>query len=253
MHRRPLLAFAALLVAPCAVWPQGNPLGPEFRVNTYTTGNQRYPSVARDPSGNFVVVWHSYPQDGDEFGVFGQRYAGGGTPVGPEFRVNTYTTSNQFYASVASDSTGNFVVVWDSFFQDGSGAGVFGQRYDSTGAPLGPEFPVNTYTTGIEGWSSIAATPSGNFIVVWTSYGQDGSGYGIFCQRYANNGAPLGPEFRVNTFATNSQKHPAVASDASGNFVVVWHSNNQDGSAYGIFGQRYGQIVPVELMHFGIE
>jgi hypothetical protein len=36
-------------------------------------------------------------------------------------------------------------------------------------------------------------------------------------------------------------------------FVVVWQSNTQDGSSYGIFGQRYSQIVPVELMRFGVE
>ena len=30
-----------------------------------------------NPSGNFVVVWHSSGQDGDGSGVFGQRYAFG--------------------------------------------------------------------------------------------------------------------------------------------------------------------------------
>jgi len=30
-------------------------------------------------------------------------------------------------------------------------------------------------------------------------------------------------------------------------------SDGQDGSASGIFAQRYSQIVPVELMHFAIE
>jgi hypothetical protein len=30
-----------------------------------------------------------------------------------------------------------------------------------------------------------------------------------------------------------------VASDASGNLVVVWESSNQDGSDNGVFGQRY--------------
>jgi hypothetical protein len=90
------------------------PLGPEFRVNTYTTGLQWFPSVAADTSGNFVVVWSSDGQDGSSWGVFAQRYASSGFPVGPEFRVNTYTTSPQggsFDIAVASDPSGNFVVV----------------------------------------------------------------------------------------------------------------------------------------------
>ncbi len=39
------------------LWAQGLPLGNEFQVNTYTTSGQKYPSVATDSSGNFVVVW----------------------------------------------------------------------------------------------------------------------------------------------------------------------------------------------------
>jgi len=44
-----------------------------------------------------------------------------------------------------------------------------------------------------------------------------------------------------------------VAAAFGGNFVVAWTSDQQDGSAYGVFGQRYGPIVPVELMRFGVE
>jgi hypothetical protein len=83
---------------------------------------------------------------------------------------------------------------------------------------------------------------------------QDGSGSGVFGQRYAASGAPLGPEFRVNTYATASQSFPSVdAADSPGTFVVVWTSAYQDGSGSGVFGQRYAMIVPVELMRFDIE
>jgi hypothetical protein len=230
----------------------GAPLGPEFRVNSYTTIAQRYPDVAADMSGNFVVVWDSNAQDGSSFGVFGQRYASSGAPLGPEFRVNTYTTNGQLRPSVASDSMGNFVVVWENA-EDGALSGVFGQRYASSGATLGPEFRVNTYTTNGQYIPAVAADSSGNFVVAWYSLTQDGSDHGVFGQRYASSGAPLGAEFRVNTHTPNNQWRPAVAADSAGNFVIVWHSGYQDGSSYGVFGQRYGQIVPVELMQFGVE
>src|SRR5438105_1807461 len=152
-----LLILAAVALVPSVAWPQGNPLGPEFRVNTYTTDSQGFPAVASESSGNFVVVWHSYSQDGSSVGIFGQRYASTGTPLGPEFRVNTYTTDGQGYPAVASDSSGNFVVVWWCITQDGSTFGVFGQRYASTGAPLGPEFRVNTYTTGRQASPAVAS------------------------------------------------------------------------------------------------
>jgi hypothetical protein len=56
----------------------------------------------------------------------------------------------------------------------------------------------------------------------------------------------------VNTYTTFFQRIPSVAADPFGNFVVVWYSF-QDGWGSGVYGQRYSQIVPVELMHFGIE
>jgi hypothetical protein len=226
----------------------GAALGPEFRVNTYTTGLQRDPSIASDASGNFVVVWASQGQDGSIFGVFGQRSASSGAPLGPEFRVNTYTTNWQGNPSVAGDSSGNFVVVWDSVGQDGSILGVFGQRYASSGAPLGPEFRVNSFTAESQYGPVVALDASSNFVVVWTSLLQDGSSYGIFGQRYTSTGTLLGPEFRVNTFTANGQNRPAVAADSSGNFVVVWMSDAQDGSNRGIFGQRYASSgIPLGL------
>ncbi len=100
----------------------GNPIGAEFQVNTYTTGYQYLPAVARSVAGEFVVVWDgSYGKDGSSFGVFGQMFNSGGSPVGAEFQVNTYTTGYQYRAAVATNADGDFVVVWTSLGQDRSG------------------------------------------------------------------------------------------------------------------------------------
>jgi hypothetical protein len=241
MRRARLLPVVVVTLLPAAVWPQGNPVGPEFRVNTFTTSSQWFPAVSADALGNFVVVWDSSSQDyAATSGIFGQRYASSGLPLGPEFRVNTYVTASQFAPAVASDASGNFVVVWVSNLQDGSWYGIFGQRYASSGAPSGPEFRVNTYTTGPQDLPSVAADSAGNFVVVWQSRFQDGSYWGVFAQRYASTGAPIGPEFRVNTYTTLYQSSPSIGTDPAGNFVVVWESPG-DGPAYtyGVFGQRF--------------
>jgi len=231
----------------------GAPLGSEFRVNTYTPYQQVHPVVTSDTSGNFVVVWDTVVVPSLDRDIVGQRYASTGAPLGPEFRVNTYTTSIQVSPAVASDSSGDFVVVWMSLTQDGSNWGVFGQRYASTGAPRGPEFRVNSYATGDQRYPAVASDPSGNMVVLWSSFAQDGLDYGVFGQRYASTGEPLGTEFRINTYTTDFQGVAAVSPDPSGDFVVVWTSNTQDGSSGGVFGQRYRAIVPVELMRFGVE
>ena len=162
--------------------------GPEFQVNSYTTGWHSRPVVASDPDGNFVVVWTDPYQDGSGGGVFGQRFlAFGALPEknGAEFQVNAYTTGDQSAPTVAWDTDGSFVVAWTSV-QDGDGSGVFARRFDANGAP-GPEFRVNSFVPGNQYDPSIAFNESTRFIVAWQSQSQDGSGPGVFGQRFSTD------------------------------------------------------------------
>jgi hypothetical protein len=156
-------------------------------------------------------------------------------PVGSEFQVNSYTTSTQTSAAVAADPAGNFVVAWRSFDSD---VDVFAQRRDSSGNVLGADFQVNTYTTSYQYDPAVAVDDAGNFVVVWTSAYQDGSDSGVFGQRYDSVGTALGGEFQVNTATTGYQAAPAIAANAAGGFVVTWVGSS-DGSAGGVFAQRY--------------
>ena len=77
-------------------------------------------------------------------------------------------------------SDGGFVVTWSSGGQDGSSWGVYGQRYNIAGHPVGPEFKVNSFTTGYQSNPSTALDANGNLVIAWTSKDQDGDGYGLF-------------------------------------------------------------------------
>jgi hypothetical protein len=240
--RNRALPGAVLAVVPGIAWAQP-PAGIEFQVNTYTTSIQLNPSAAMDGRGAFVIVWQSQGQDGDNTGVFGQRFDAAGTAQGPEFRVNTETPLAQQAPAVTADAEGRFVVVWRSRDQDGDVYGIFGQRFDAAGAPAGGEFQINSYTTGSQIQAAVAADASGSFVVVWAGY--SGGDYEIFGQRYDAAGVPKGAEFRVNSYVTGLQLTPAVTSDAGGNLVVVWTSG-QDGNGGGIFGRRFDAVgVPV--------
>jgi uncharacterized repeat protein (TIGR01451 family) len=69
--------------------------------------------------------------------VYAQRYASDGAAQGSEFRVNTYTESDQVSPSVAArDADGDFVVAWDGYTQEGDAwneSNVYAKRY---GVPL---------------------------------------------------------------------------------------------------------------------
>ena len=234
----------------------------DVQVNTYTSGFQTNPSVAMDADGDFVVVWESFgsgDSDSSSYSIQGQRYASDGSTRGAQFQVNTYTTSSQDSPSVGLDADGDFVVVWASDGSPGTDStfgSIQGQRYASDGAPSGAQFQVNTYTSFCQFCPSVGLSASGDFVVVWISFGSpdsDSSGASIHGQRYASDGAPSGAQFQVNTYTSSTQNSPSVAIDAGGDFVVVWHSDGSagtDSSLDSIQGQRYasdGSAVGAEL------
>jgi hypothetical protein len=79
----------------------------------------------------------------------------------------------------------------------------------------------------------------GNFVITWTSYGNDGSGYGIAARRYDVSGTALSGEFVVNSGKTDHQTWPTIGMDKNGNFLVTWTSWDLDGSQYNIHAQQY--------------
>ncbi|MBX7104277.1 MAG: hypothetical protein K1X57_09350 [Gemmataceae bacterium] len=228
----------------------GAKVGSEFLVNTSTALEQSYPAVAMDLDGDFVTVWQASGQDGNQYGIFGQRFDKVGAKLGGEFPVNSTTNGNQYRASISMTAAGDFAVVWTSNEGDGSVDGVFGQRLNANGAKLGGEFAVNTFTTNHQSFPSVAMTAQGDAIVTWMSLGQDGSGHGIFAQRFGLNGSKVGDEFAVNSFTTGTQAYSSVAINALGDAVVVWQSAGQDGDSYGVYARRYAPPPPVPGAEF---
>ncbi len=171
--------------------------------------------------------------------------AGGGQPTVIAFDVaaNTTTagvqqTNANGQSAVAASPAGNYVVTWASQDQDGSGWGVYAQRFDYQGNRLGGEFRVNTITAGDQVNPTVAMDQMGNYVIAWESYGQDGSGWGVYARRFTAWGGAQGPEFLVNTTTAGNQNAPAVAMDNAGNFTVVWASD-QGGSDTDIYQRSF--------------
>lgn len=230
----------------------GAPLGPRFQVNSYTTNHQVHPAVARDGSGNFVVVWTSVGSSGTDTSggsVQARRFEADGTPLGAEVQVNLFTTGHQWFPSVAADGQGRFVVAWASNGSSGSDTSLYSvqaRRYDADGNPLGDEFQVNTYTSDNQWFPAVAADSQGNFLVSWESLGGvDADGWSVQARRYHADGTPRSAQFQVNTYTTADQRFPAVAADGSGNFVVAFSSlgsNGSDTDGSSIFARRFDAL-----------
>ncbi|HEX2225240.1 MAG TPA: hypothetical protein VHN15_13655, partial [Thermoanaerobaculia bacterium] len=98
------------------------------------------------------------------------------------------------------------------------------RRYDRDLEPIGAEFRVNTDTAGIQRRPAVAASPSGDFLVVWQ--GQTGGikDARIFGQFVGTAGNLVGPQFRVSQGHSLSQAHisPALTALPAGRFLVAW-------------------------------
>ena len=214
-------------------------VGGEFQINQYTTGYQRNPRVAILVSGEFIVTWSS-EQDEQSGAVMARAYATDGSPIGGEFQVNTTELGAQYQPDVALDPFGQAIVVWQSFLQDGDGPGIYGQRLDLGGTKLGPEFNVNTYTTGTQRNPHVAAAPEGDFTVVWESFGNEGdpNSEAVVAQHFAGHGRRDQVETVLNATTSGHQQLPHITANAQlGQFVAVWESAGQDGDGYGVFGR----------------
>jgi Ca2+-binding RTX toxin-like protein len=223
----------------------GNKVGGEIAVNTSTSGDQHDPVVGIDGSGNFVVAWTN--DTGVSVSVQARRFDSAGNPLGGQFLVNTTGTDDQDTPAIAMNANGDFVITWESNNQDGDGDGVYARRYNNTGASVGGEIAVNNTTNSNQDDPSVAIDATGNFLVAWESFGQDGSSDGVYGQYFDNTGAKVGTEFRINTFTNSAQSEVALAMDAHGNAIAVWQSTAQDGSSNGVYAQQFGIPSVIEF------
>jgi hypothetical protein len=139
-----------------------------------------------------------------------------GTPGALNLRP--LTTANLPWISAAAPygNQQGFITAWISDNQDGSGQGVYTQRFSGSGTPIGAELRVNTTTNGHQGTPDLTQLSGGRFLITWQSEQQDGSSWGIYGQLYNPDGSTSGSEFRINATTNDQQSEPVVAALADG-------------------------------------
>jgi len=187
--------------------------------------------VVVGPDGESVVTWLvELPIPNQEhlgdFYLFGQRLGADGRLQGGRIAVQGRLRGILSGPQVAKDGQGDFLVLWKAagVLQEGgtrsSQVGVFVKRFDAGGEPL--TGPVKVAEDRVD-VPRLAMDQAGNFDVAWSQSG-------VFVQRFTPEGIPFRPALAVDS----NGRLPLVASDANGNFVLVW-----SGFAEEILGQRF--------------
>ena len=232
--------------------PEPVPIGLPRTINVFDEGDQITPSVTALSNGTFAVVWVSRGQDGSGDGIYGRIVDTTGAPVSDEFSINTTTTGNQQAPRVAALEGDGFVVVWDSFGQDGDKDAIIARRFGNDGTPSGNEIIVNEAAASWQVAPDVTGTPGGGYVVAWQSEDQDGSFAGVYARHFGSDDTPLNNEFRLNVETDGYQSYPRIATLADGRLIAVWESEGQDGDGNGVFSRLFSADGTPEGTEFQI-
>ena len=217
----------------------GKKLGGEVKVNATPLPSPTSPAtVAALDNGTWGLAWTRAAKVGAKPIVVVQRLTAKGVRLGGEIPVTSATFAQSDPVATRLIGEG-FVVAWVSQGQDGSGKGVFAQRYSAAGARLGTAFRINATTAADQFEPALATRGGGGFVAAWTTARQDGSGRAVYGRLYGKGATALGTEFRLNTTTKNNQSQPATAVLSDAGYVAVWTSVGTDGGLEGIYGQRF--------------
>ncbi|OYT19452.1 MAG: hypothetical protein CCU26_11440, partial [Nitrospira sp. UW-LDO-01] len=166
--------------------------------------------------------------------------------------INTYTTGDQIDPAIAAFDDGGYVVVWASNGQDGSGYGVYGQRYHADGTANGAEFLVTSETSDSESGPSVATFADGGFVVAWQDQ-QTGVYAWTEARVFNADGTAATAEFKVSPGTNGNAEgyQPSVLALDTNRFVVVW-SNETGGTTYDLAGRIYNRSGVLQGSQFTI-
>lgn len=217
------LVVCASVASVCTLFLRADsilPRGGEYRVIGSLPGDQVFPRVALNASGGYIV-WQDNATDGDGLGISARKLDGSLSGTLSTFRVNENGAGDQLNPRVALLNNGGAVFTWQG---GGPNPRIYARFLTPAGTFATGDVLVNTYSQGNQIDPAVTCLTDGTVVIVWSSYGQDGSLYGVYAQRFTSAGGKLGGEFQVNQTTLNNQRTPTVASLANGNCLVVWIS-----------------------------
>jgi hypothetical protein len=218
-----------------------NKIGNETLVNESISDDQIRPAVAMNESGDFIIAWASYTDQNSLYDIKAKLYKNGVASTN-EFLVNTVTLNSQTKPSADIFSDGSFIIVWESWFEDGSDRGIFAQKFFNDGSKNGYPFQVNQNSQFSQSRPVVKFFQNGNFIIVWETWKQDyslGSNYDIMGRIFNNLGDPITNEIQINDYSLNYQWYADVITLSSQDFIVGWCSWEQDGEDGGIYLKKF--------------
>ena len=187
-------------------------------------GNQQFGSISSYGGNGFLVSYLSEDSEGlISMYVIKSKAATPLIQYSPEFKINSFDKTLQVNPTSCGLSNGGVIVVWSGKRQDGSGWGILGQLYSSSGATVGNEFQLNDNTLSDQQYPSVGCYYRGFVVVYQSTIYKD---VDIYSRRFQNDGTPSTAGVKVNTISSTQDMHPQIASHEylDDSHVITWQS-----------------------------
>jgi hypothetical protein len=261
--RIPILVLLFLLV-PALSFAQ-RPLGGDLPVSLGGGGTQRFPHLAANAMGEFVVTWVGAHAQDPGYSLYAARYNADGTSGTDPIVVSDQAQNVAANSAVAIMDDGSFVVLFPK--TDTTGQALAARWYTPEGDPDGsdavvtrsfaPDFSLSTRGDGgfVAVWEGstpsvrarvfkpshsaggeiavdpagadpvVAVGPQGGFVVAWKKSSQ------ILARRFTPQGGTAGGIFVVDSSAGTGNLR--IGKDDDGNFLILWSVGST------VHGRRY--------------
>ena len=181
MKHRIAVAVALVLAGPSAPWVLAQiPASGESRINTFTTSHQDRPAVTAGSEGGARGGLAELRPGRKRLRRLRPALRRAGQPRASSSGSTPTRPAAQSSPSSPQTPRATSSSAWHSYAQDGSGYGVFAPALRCCGRSPRRRVPGQRLHESSEQWHPVAASDAaGNFVVAWTSYGQDGSDSGV--------------------------------------------------------------------------
>lgn len=157
-----------------------NLLGENIKINDNLLHfTETKPDVTFLLDGSFIVAWS------ENFDIFFQIFDSSANPIGRNQKVfdESDANSDRKNPSVASNSDGLFVIVWEDYRNGINNSDIYAQKYLPDGTPLGTNFRVNDDATlKHQLVPDVTINNQNEMIFVWQDSRISANGYDIFAK-----------------------------------------------------------------------
>ncbi|MFN7961196.1 MAG: hypothetical protein U0002_07980 [Thermoanaerobaculia bacterium] len=213
--------------------PNGQPLGPVFRVDAPGAGQVSTPEIAASATGSFAIAWRRFETGdaSDASTVEARLFRATGEPAGAPFRVPADPATYAQAHRLAMAPGGRLAIVWlesESF--------VFGYRsflvrfFDAAGRPLGAArevVPSHTNSQDSNSSVSLAFGADGSLLTAWR-HSDNATIFGgrqpaeVWARRFDPAGNAVSEPFRLNEEPRKGLLLPELAAHPDGGYLAIW-------------------------------